>query len=80
MVGKLTGWEQAGVLPPAPAESDPDRSATEPIEDQDLVLPDRPKGNASRQAWVDYLDARGIVVKDTDTRADLIEVADSLGL
>lgn len=81
MVGKLTGWETQGA-PPTPVVSGPDRSASDPVvhEDQALPVPVRPKGNASRQAWVDYLNACGATVRDTDTRADLIKAADSLGL
>ena len=51
----------------------------EPAEVEDPVeVPEAPPGNASRQAWAEYVAAIGGYVDDDDTRNDLIAKAEEI--
>ena len=56
---------EEGVTYPAPDENPSQEQAPAPAED------DKPRGNASREAWAEYAQAHGVEVTDDLSRDDI---------
>lgn len=56
---------QEGVTYPAPDESAPEAQEKAPTADE------KPRGNASREAWADYAKSRGVQITDDLSRDDI---------
>lgn len=61
---------------PPPVANDDDEGAAAHSDGEDI--PERPKGNASRDDWADYITAIGGDVDESAGRDELIELADQL--
>ena len=68
----VPGWARKAI-------SNPDVWAEGDDDSDEEIAPERPRGNASREAWVEYARAREVAVTDDMDRAAIVAAVDATG-